>query len=340
MAKGEAKPYWQKGVFCIKLTKQETEKDRDYPELALGIDPGSKREGYTVTSNNQVVLNITTNTPDWVKEKVETRRALRRSRRSRKTPYRKCRSNRSVKNRIPPSVKARWDAKLRMIKFLMRLMPMITMINIEDISATTKAGKRRWNRSFSPLEVGKKYCYETIRKVYPQVDLILSKGYNTASRRKARKFSKSKEKLDYTWEAHNVDSHVLCEIAFGTDSKIPPYKGFYQIEFMQYSRRQLHVQNFAKGGERKPYGGTVSLGISRGSIARYNGKLVYIGGTSKGKLSIHSISDKKRLSQNIDKKDVNVLYNSKWRTQFITEKKQRRAPPRPKGRGFRPKANR
>ena len=36
-------------------------------------------------------------------------------------------------------------------------------------------------------------------------------------------------------------------------------------------------------------GWTVSLGISRGSIVRYKERLVYIGGTSKGRLSIHSV---------------------------------------------------
>ena len=46
---------------------------------------------------------------------------------------------------------------------------------------------------------------------------------------------------------------------------------------------------------RKQYGGTVSLGI-RGSIVRYKERLVYIGGTYQGRLSIHSVITGKRLS--------------------------------------------
>ena len=317
MAKGKAKPYWQKGIFCIKLIVEESVKDREYPDVALGIDPGSKREGYTVATEKQVVLNITTNTPSWIKDKIETRRNLRRSRRQRKTPYRKCRSNKNSKQaRLPPSTKARWNAKLRIISLLMKILP-ITLVNVEDISAKTKKGISGWNRSFSPLEVGKKYFYKTIEKVYPQVDLILTKGFETSSRRKARGLEKSKSKLDYTWEAHNVDSHILCEMSFGQTTSIPEHKGIYKVEFIEFSRRQLHVQNFAKGGIRKQYGGTVSLGISRGSIVRYKERLVYIGGTSKGRLSIHSVITGKRLSQNIKIGDIEVLYNNKRRVQFL-----------------------
>src|SRR5271166_3229015 len=89
MDKGEAIPYWQKGIFCIKLLKEPS--SRKYQDVVLGVDPGSKREGYTVATKKSVVLNITTNTPSWVKNHVETRRNLRRTRRQRKTPYRACR---------------------------------------------------------------------------------------------------------------------------------------------------------------------------------------------------------------------------------------------------------
>ena len=74
MSRGEAKPYWQKSIFCIKLTRKETEKREEYPKVVLGIDPGSKREGYTVASEKGVVLNITTNTPNWVKSHIEAKR--------------------------------------------------------------------------------------------------------------------------------------------------------------------------------------------------------------------------------------------------------------------------
>src|ERR1019366_4781615 len=130
LQKGSAKKYWQKGIFCIRLVRTETEKREEYPDVAVASDPGSKREGYTVLTPKSVVLNITTNTPSWVKDHVETRRNLRRNRRQRKAPYRACRENRSTlrnENRVPPSTKARWDCKLRILKLLFRILP-ITQI--------------------------------------------------------------------------------------------------------------------------------------------------------------------------------------------------------------------
>ena len=166
MERGEAKPYWRKGIFCILLLRKESDKREEYKDVVIGIDTGSKREGYTVATEKSVILNITTNTPEWVKENVETRKNLRRSRRQRKTPYRKCISNRSRKIFLPPSTKARWDCKLRILKVLITILP-ITKINIEDVAAKTKENSSRWNKSFSPLEVGKNYFYNKIIKNTP-----------------------------------------------------------------------------------------------------------------------------------------------------------------------------
>jgi len=309
----QAIPYWQSGIFCIKLTKEPS--SRKYQEVVLGIDPGSKREGYTVITTKSVVLNITTNTPDWVKAHVETRRNLRRSRRQRKTPYRACRSNRSTlskSNRIPSSTKARWDAKLRIIKQLQNILP-ITIINVEDISAITKEGKTKWNQSFSPLEVGKQWFYSEVEKL--NVKLVKTQGFETKKHRDIRGFEKSKAKLDYTWSAHNVDSHSLAEIALG--KVVKPYYGIYKIEFLEYHRRQLQVQNKLTSGIRKSYGTTVSMGISRGSTIRYKDKICYLGGSSKDKVSVHSIITGKRINQNTHIRDIEVLYTTKQRTQFL-----------------------
>jgi hypothetical protein len=156
MERGDAKPYWRKGVFCILLLRKESDQREEYKDVVVGIDTGSKREGYTVAAERFVVLNITTNTPEWVKKNVETRRNLRRLRRNRKTPYRKCRNNRAKKSFLAPSTKARWDCKLRILKLLTAILP-ITKINIEDVAAKSKENSPKWNKSFSPLEVGKNY---------------------------------------------------------------------------------------------------------------------------------------------------------------------------------------
>ena len=317
LSRNEAVVCWQKGIFCIKLTRKETEKREEYPALALGVDPGSKREGYTVITEKLVVLNITTNTPDWVKAHIKTRRDLRRSRRQRKTPYRKMRANRatlSKANRIPPSTRARWQAKLRIIKQLQKILP-ITHINVEDIKAIAKEGKEKWNKSFSPLEVGKNWFYSEVEKL--GITLIKTEGTETKKHRDNRGFGKTKgkQKLDYVWEAHNSDSHSLAEIALGIQVK--PFKGLHKIQFLEYHRRALHKQNPQKNGFRKKDGSTISLGLSRGSIVRYEDVLRYIGGSSKGRISLHNIETGARITQNARKEDVKLLYTSKHTTQFV-----------------------
>lgn len=310
--KGLAKPFWQKGFFCIKLIKDESKQREKYIELVLGIDPGSKREGFTVASKNGVVLNITTNTPDWVSKRMEIRKNLRRKRRYRKTPYRKMRSNRAIsrKNRITPSILARWNAKLRIINILRKILP-ITLISVEDIQAKSRKKNLFWNNNFSPLEIGKNWFYQEIIK--SNLSLIKIKGFETASYRKARFPSvlKSKNKLEFKWESHNIDSHSLCEIALGT--QIKPFYNLYQLNFLMFHRRQLHLQSPGKNNFRRRFGTTISLGMVRGSCIKYNDEFYYLGGNNNGKISIHDMMTGKRVSSYIKPTDIQIMYIGKWR---------------------------
>lgn len=314
MLKQEAKAYWQKGIFCIKLLKCPTDSKKQ--DIVLGLDIGSKREAYTVATERSVVSNITTDTPHWVKKHVETRKNLRRTRRHRKTPYRKCRSNQSIrKGKLAPSTFAYWNGRLRMTQYLMKIIP-INIVNVEDIQAKTLPGKSQWNKSFSPLETGKKYFYDALINI--NLKLIKTKGYETYLHRQKYGYFKSKNKLDFKWEAHNVDSHSLCEIAFSKTIKI--FKGLYQINFLEYHRRQLHVQTPIKNNIRKLYGSTVSMGLSRGSIVKtlkHKNKLFYVGGASKNRISILCVQTKKIISRDTKIEDVHVLYRNNKRVQFI-----------------------
>ena len=81
LKKGEAKPYWSRGVFCIILQKEPS--SRNYQDIVIGVDPGSKFEGLSVKSEAHTLLNIQTEAKADVKDKVETRKNLRRNRRNR-----------------------------------------------------------------------------------------------------------------------------------------------------------------------------------------------------------------------------------------------------------------
>ena len=47
------------------------------------------------------------------------------------------------------------------------------------------------------------------------------------------------------------------------------------------------------------------------------GKLCYIGGTSKNKVSVHDVLSGNRITQNAKKEDLNVLYTNNRRVQFL-----------------------
>jgi hypothetical protein len=81
--KGKAVWRFNRGLFYIQLTGRE---DGDKQPIAVGIDPGSKKEGITVKSEAHTYLNIQADAVTWVKEAVATRRQMRRARRYRKPP--------------------------------------------------------------------------------------------------------------------------------------------------------------------------------------------------------------------------------------------------------------
>jgi hypothetical protein len=141
------------------------------------------------------------------------------------------------------------------------------------------------------------------------------KGHQTQSQRIHRGFKKTSQKLRDTWDAHNVDSHCLCELAIGD---IKPFFGINKCEFFKFSRRQTNVTNPQKGGVRQQHGTTRSLGLNRGALTKHKKYgLTYVGGTSKGKLSLHDIKTGKRLTQQANIKDCNILTNLRWRAQIV-----------------------
>ena len=116
--RGEATPFWDRGIFCVRLNREPS--DTKTQPIAVGIDPGSKKEGLTVKSASHTYLNINADAVTFVKEAKADQLASRRARRQRKTPCRQPRCNRA-RGGIPPSTKARWQWKLRLLNWLRRL---------------------------------------------------------------------------------------------------------------------------------------------------------------------------------------------------------------------------
>ncbi|GIK64883.1 MAG: hypothetical protein BroJett018_26770 [Chloroflexota bacterium] len=307
IAKGRAVRRFDRGLFYIQLLDRA---DGYTQPIAVGIDPGSKKEALTVKSASHTYLNIQADAATWVKEAEATSTQMRRSRRNRKTPYRPCRPNRRQGQfRLPPSTRARWGWKLRLCGWLARYY-LIQVFVVEDIKATTKQEKPRWNSSFSPLEVGKQWFYAQLGRI---ATVRTVQGYATKQLRDELGLKKIKNKMSDKFEAHCVDSWVLANGYVGGHTAVDNTSILYLVP-LRFHRRQLHALQFAKGGERRPYGGTLSMGMKRGSWVKHpKCGLCYVGGSSKERISLHAMSTGQRLCQNAKPEDCITLTTASWR---------------------------
>ena len=75
----------------------------------------------------------------------------------------------------------------------------------------------------------------------------------------------------------------------------------------------LHEILPKKKGFRRNYGGTISEVLKRGTLVVHSKwRECYVGGSSKGKISLHNINNGKRLCQNAKIEDLKILTNYKW----------------------------
>jgi RRXRR protein len=334
---GKATPFWKGGIFCIRLNVEPSA--REVQPIAVGIDPGSKREGYSVVSAVHAYVNIQAQAREGVKEAEKDSSRMRRTRRMRNTPCRKPRPNRhQSKKKLPPSTRARWQWKLRLASFLCKLFP-VSVFVVEDIKARTR-GEKRWDRSFSPLEVGKQWFYAELGQLAP---VQTKQGYETKALREQLGLKKTSKKLAEVWEAHCVDSWVLARAAVGGATS-PDNKRLVSMAPFVWHRRQLHRFQPAKDGKRKLYGGTLSQGIKRGTLVTHPkwGKAT-VGGTLEGKLSLHHPETNQRLTQTARVADCTLITLLRWRTRLVSLaevpaspplKKERLLPPLAKAKGY------
>ena len=295
---GKATAFWKGGIFCVRLNVEPSA--REIQPIAVGIDPGSKREGYSVISAAHTYLNMQAEARAGVKD-----------------------AEKQSTQKLPPSTRARWQWKLRLARFLCQILPVGVFV-VEDIAATTKQGKRRWNTSFAPLEVGKHWFYEEMRKL---AALQLMQGYQTKALREQLGLKKSGKKLAEVWEAHAVDAWVLAYSRVGGRTS-PDNRRLVCIAPLNWHHRQLHRLRPEKGGKRKPYGGTLSQGIKRGTLVKHPkwGKAT-VGGTMDGKLSLHDPRTHKRLTQTAQVADCQPIKLLRWRMWLVSLAPNPASPP-------------
>jgi hypothetical protein len=320
---GLARPKRNKlGLFYVQLCYEQEPANQP---LVVGIDPGSKFEGYSVVGTRETVLNLMVQARDHVKEAIETRRTMRRARRFRKWRRAPRFDNRlGGKKRIPPSTRARWEAKARVVAHLLTLLPLTEAV-VEDVQAVTRAGKnRKWNAAFSPVQVGKDHLYGLLHEMGLQVHL--KEGWQTKELREHYGLKKTKSKAKPSFESHAVDGWVLAASVSGATT--PTCTRLWYVVGGVLHRRQLHRLQAAKGGERKPYGGTRSLGYKRGTLVHHpKYGLCTVGGFDRKRqtLSLHAYRTNKRLTQGARGKECRTLTWVAWRAFLVREAKVKKA---------------
>jgi RRXRR protein len=315
------------GLFYIQLTYQQTPENQP---LVVGIDPGSKFEGYSVVGSKETVTNLMAEAPDHVKEVVEARRSMRRARRHRKWRRQRRFDNRQKgRNRIPPSTRSRWEAKVRIIVQLLCILP-LTDVVVEDVQATARPGKGgKWNASFSPVQVGEEHLYRLLQELGLVVHL--RHGWETKALREQYALTKTKSKSRPSFESHAVDSWALAASISGAVK--PTCTRLWYLIPSRLHRRQLHRFQASKGGVRKPYGGSRTLGLKRGTLIMHpKYGLCAVGGFDRKKqtISLHAYRTNQRLTQGACVKECRTLTWVAWRSFVVKE------PATSKGKGDHP----
>ena len=314
---GKARPRRDKlGLFYVQLCYEQEPANQP---LVAGVDPGSKFEGFSVVGTKETILNLMVEAPDHVKEAVETRRTMRRARRGRKWRRAKRFANRlNRKKRIPPSTRSRWEAKARIVMQLQKVLP-LTDVVVEDVQAVTRTGKGgKWNGAFSPIQVGKHHLYHLLQGM--GLTVHLREGWQTKELREQYGLKKTKSKDTRSFESHAVDSWVMAASVSGAEQ--PTCQRLWYLVPATLHRRQLHRLQPAKGGIRKPYGGTRTLGVKRGTIVTHEkyGRCT-IGGFDRKKqtISLHDYRTNKRLTQGAKVEKCRVLTWVAFRSFLVKE---------------------
>jgi hypothetical protein len=113
--------------FTIQLLYDTTEYTQD---VTVGIDIGSKTIGVSAISNNKEILSAEIILRQDIKKLLLERKEYRRKRRYRKRRYRKPRflNRRKPNGWLPPSIKWKVDAHIRVIDLLSKILPISKII--------------------------------------------------------------------------------------------------------------------------------------------------------------------------------------------------------------------
>jgi hypothetical protein len=266
---GVAKPIWNKfGQFGIQLL---TETRKEIPNTALGVDNGTKFEGYSVVCGKENQLNAMWKLPDKKKivNKLTERRQLRRARRQRNCRSRACRfDNRNKQGFIAPSQLVLVNSRLKTIKEFFKTYP-ISQVGIEDV----RFKNHYKGNNFSTVEIGKTKIYNFLES-----KAVVRKfaGHQTSKLRKLYGYRKCHaNKAAEKFSTHCCDSLTLAT-ALTTKQHVHRGKFIVVDDTYRPVKRRLHDTQYSKGHIRYPYSQGNFAGIQKGTMCDFG---IICGGT-------------------------------------------------------------
>lgn len=316
LKEGKAVKRWSDtGLFYVQLMVDAGELTQP---IAVGVDPGKNFSGIGVQSAKETLFQGHLILPfDTVRKRMKQRRMMRQTRRARRINrscafkhrnHRQKRFNNRRQKNIAPSIRANRQLEIRTVKELAAIFP-VTVLVWEyvkaDVHLTSGRKKARSGKSFSPVMVGQRWAISELEKIAPVVKLL---GYQTASLRRELGLIKTKNKAEQTPQSHAVDGVALACSQFiqyklfrTARSHGHHWVGSVEITASLFKvirrppicRRQLHLLQFAKGGKRRSYGGTVTRhGFRKGDLVRaMKAGIEFIGYVSGDTAKQVSVSD-------------------------------------------------
>ncbi len=261
-------------IFQIQLLFEPSGKNKQ--DVVMSVDPGSTFTGIAVGSKCAVLYGCTLELPGYKKDnkpsivenekgkkiekyhniiidRMNKRRELRKNRRQRKTRKRPARWLNRSKSKIPPSIIARKQLELKVVKGLFEIYPIIK-IGFEDIAFNHwKDTKGTKGRFFSHVETGKRWIITKLKEI---AELKVIKGYETSRMRTQLRLSKESDKTKRTIEAHVNDCLAMNSILLGAGIERNNKFKYDTMTRPKYSRRALYLEQFSKGNIKRKYGGT------------------------------------------------------------------------------------
>lgn len=255
-----AKRVWSKfGQFGIQMlvnTRRET------PTATLGVDHGTKFEGYAVVCGKENSLSVKLDLPDkqQIVRKLEERRQLRRARR-----YRNCRrrparfDNRKRDGFLAPSQAVIVNARLKVLRELLRCYP-ISAVGFEDVRFNH--AEYRWGANFSTVEIGKAKIKSFLEQ---KAEVFDFQAFETQEIRQKYGYRKTKDKAADKFTAHCSDALALA-VEVGVKEFVEPGRFLVVDDTYRPVRRKLHDTQPSIGDIRADYSRGVVFGLRKGLL--------------------------------------------------------------------------